>query len=455
MAAYFSIILVVITLVTGIVWVADRFYLAPQRRLKLADAIEQSSEELTDERKAKIEEPSAVVDTAVQIFPVIAFVLVLRSFLYEPFQIPSGSMMPTLLNGDFILVNKFNYGLRDPVARNKFVEVGLPERGDVVVFKYPVEPTIDYIKRVIGLPGDRIIYRNKSLYIKPACQETDDTCPEYQQVVQNFEAKGEYSDGPYELTRFTSEMPNKTHQILVNTNTLPRTQHYYNQPNTQRDEFVVPEGHYFVMGDNRDNSLDGRFWGFVPEEYLVGEAVAVWMSFDFGSWRRQRITKLDTNRRALFSHWWYTVVVRNTPQALTQLSKRIGYTFKDQKRLLQALTHRSAKGQHNERLEFLGDSILGFVIAEKLYQQFPQASEGDLTRMRSSLVRGVTLAQLARDFKLGEHLILGPGEKKSGGHRRESILEDAIEAIIGAIYLDSDIATCKSLVLTWFEKAPW
>jgi len=279
MAVYFSIFLVIVTLVTGIVWLANKFYLAPQRELKLADEIQQSGQALSDTDKAKIVEPSALVDTAVQIFPVIAFVLILRSFLYEPFQIPSGSMMPTLLDGDFILVNKYNYGLRDPVVRNKFVEIGLPERGDVVVFKYPVNPQIDYIKRVIGLPGDRVIYRNKSLYIKPACLETDTKCPEYEQVVQNFEAK--YPDDGSELGRFVSEMPNKTHEILINMNTLPRTMHYFKQNGTQRDEFVVPKGQYFVMGDNRDNSLDGRFWGFVPEENLVGEAVFIWTSFDF------------------------------------------------------------------------------------------------------------------------------------------------------------------------------
>jgi ribonuclease-3 len=139
-------------------------------------------------------------------------------------------------------------------------------------------------------------------------------------------------------------------------------------------------------------------------------------------------------------------------QAITKLSKKIGYTFNDPNLLIQALTHRSAKGEHNERLEFLGDSILGFVIAEALFEQFPKHDEGDLTRMRSSLVKGVTLAELGRDFNLGEHLILGPGELKSGGHRRESILEDAIEAIMGAVYLDSDITRCKALILSWFSQ---
>jgi len=139
-------------------------------------------------------------------------------------------------------------------------------------------------------------------------------------------------------------------------------------------------------------------------------------------------------------------------QAITKLSKNIGYTFNEPSLLIQALTHRSAKGQHNERLEFLGDSILGFVIAEALFEQFPKHDEGDLTRMRSSLVKGVTLAELGRDFNLGDYLILGPGELKSGGHRRESILEDAIEAIIGAVYLDSDITRCKALILSWFAQ---
>jgi signal peptidase I len=281
MAVYFSIFLVILTGITGVVWLADKFYLAPKRKLALVNAQAQCQETLPDDVIVKLSEPSAVVDTSVQIFPVIAFVLILRSFLWEPFQIPSGSMMPTLLDGDFILVNKFNYGLRDPVVRNKFFEVGLPERGDVVVFKYPRDPKIDYIKRVIGLPGDRIIYRNKSIYIKPACLETDTTCPDFEQVVHNFRKETDTPDGSYGLSRHTSIMPNKTHDILIDNQTLPRTQHYYQQAGTQRDEFVVPKGQYYVMGDNRDNSLDGRFWGFVPEENLVGEAIAIWMSFDF------------------------------------------------------------------------------------------------------------------------------------------------------------------------------
>ncbi|MDN3652118.1 ribonuclease III [Thalassotalea ponticola] len=141
----------------------------------------------------------------------------------------------------------------------------------------------------------------------------------------------------------------------------------------------------------------------------------------------------------------------NKLHLLQRLQNKLGYQFENQQLLIQALTHRSAKGRNNERLEFLGDSILGYVIARALFEQFPKSSEGELTRMRSTLVRGVTLAELGRLFELGEHLVLGPGELKSGGFRRDSILEDAIEAIIGAVFLDSDMDTCRKLVLTWFE----
>lgn len=275
MAVYFSIFLVVLTVITGIVWVLDWVYLAPKRKENIV------VETLTEEEIKKQTEASFLVDTAVQIFPVIAFVLILRSFIFEPFQIPSGSMMPTLLDGDFILVNKFNYGLRDPVARHKFVEIGLPERGDIVVFKYPLDERIDFIKRVIGLPGDRIIYRNKSIYIKPSCENDAQKCGSFEQVAKVFKEKGQYFDGQFPLTRYEEALPGQTHDILVNDAILPRTAIYYPQPGSQKDEFIVPQGQYFVMGDNRDNSQDGRFWGFVPEENLVGQAFAIWMSFDF------------------------------------------------------------------------------------------------------------------------------------------------------------------------------
>tara|TARA_R110000868_G_scaffold45179_5_gene150141 strand:- start:699 stop:1607 length:909 start_codon:yes stop_codon:yes gene_type:complete len=277
MANYFSIFLVVLTLSSGLIWLVDSLVFAPKRR----DRIAVTRAEHNIDAEVKLEQPLPwLVDTAQQIFPVIAFVLVLRSFLYEPFQIPSGSMMPTLLVGDFILVEKFTYGLKDPVMRKKFVEMGEPERGDVVVFKYPVDPNLDYIKRVIGLPGDTVIYRNKQLQIKPACN-TADNCQPMQPVALKLESVGEEFQNFSPLERYTEQLGEVSHNIYRNTDHTNRSRDYYQQPGTKVDEWLVPEGHYFVMGDNRDNSLDGRFWGFVPEENLVGKAVAIWISFEF------------------------------------------------------------------------------------------------------------------------------------------------------------------------------
>ena len=216
------------------------------------------------------------------VFPVIALVLILRSFIFEPFQIPSGSMMPTLLVGDFILVEKFAYGLKDPVTNTKFLETGEPKRGDVVVFKYPLDTRVDYIKRVVGMPGDRVIYRNKELMIRPKCDEQEGkTCPGFQKLDVKFEQRGEFSQMGIPLDRYTEQLGDVSHETLRNPLMPDLVDRYYRQPGTYPDEWVVPEGHYFVMGDNRDNSTDSRFWGFVPEQNLVGKAVAIWISFEF------------------------------------------------------------------------------------------------------------------------------------------------------------------------------
>jgi signal peptidase I len=187
-----------------------------------------------------------------------------RSFLAEPFRIPSSSMMPNLQDGDFILVNKFTYGLRLPVLDTKIVEFGLPERGDVVVFRYPVNPKENYIKRVIGLPGDEVVYSNKTVYINGELQP--------QERVGRFIGVGaaREMDGADHLRETLGE---REHDILMRPNQLGRQ---------GEGRWVVPEGHYFVMGDNRDNSLDSRAWGFVPERNLVGRAFLIWMSWDSG-----------------------------------------------------------------------------------------------------------------------------------------------------------------------------
>lgn len=199
------------------------------------------------------------VENCRSFFPVILIVLVLRSFLIEPFRIPSGSMLPTLNVGDFIVVNKFSYGLRMPVFHWKFLPLGEPETGDVVVFRYPPAPEKDYIKRVIGKPGDTIRYVNKRLSING------------QELA--YEYRRQYDEGTSFIIREaevrSEQLGDGEHEILVLTRAFD-----------QGGEVTVPEGHYFVMGDNRDNSEDSRRWGFVPERNLVGKAVFIWMNWD-------------------------------------------------------------------------------------------------------------------------------------------------------------------------------
>ena len=279
MAAYFSLILVLVTLVSGLIWLIDVVFFAPKRRENLLAAQANSTQLSADAIDKIIREP-VLVETAHSIFPVIAFVMILRSFIYEPFQIPSGSMMPTLLVGDFILVEKFSYGLRDPVWRSKLVETGEPERGDVFVFKYPENPKIDYIKRVVGLPGDKIFYRNKQLMIQEACDSQVD-CPAAKTIEHVEINRGEFSHNGVPLIRSTEQLGDVKHDILIDPSRPDFRQHFYPQAGLPAGEFVVPKGMYFAMGDNRDNSTDSRFWGFVPEENLVGKAVAIWISFEF------------------------------------------------------------------------------------------------------------------------------------------------------------------------------
>ncbi|MCG7499067.1 signal peptidase I [Vibrio sp. Of7-15] len=275
MANTFSLILVIVTLVTGIVWALDKFLWAPKRKLKIEAADVEAGGQVDAVTLAKIAPQPSWVETSVSIFPVIGLVLVLRSFIYEPFQIPSGSMMPTLLVGDFILVEKFTYGLRDPVWRSKLVEVGEPERGDVVVFKYPPQPNIDYIKRVVGLPGDTVYYNSsKQLCIKSA---EESRC---KVVALTDKQDSEFDQNNTTLIKYSEKlMSDIEHQILVNPSRRDRVSAY--QPRPGINEWVVPEGQYFVMGDNRDNSADSRYWGFVPEANLVGKAVGIWISFEF------------------------------------------------------------------------------------------------------------------------------------------------------------------------------
>jgi signal peptidase I len=218
-------------------------------------------------RDKELPEPLAV-DYARSFLPIFLIVLVLRSFVVEPFRIPSGSMIPTLLVGDFILVNKFSYGIRLPVLHTKIIDNGEPQRGDVVVFRYPRDPSVDYIKRIVAVPGDRLRYFRKTLYINGQ--------PQPMTAIGQYRAEG--SDARANGFIEASEKLNGVeHHVLVN----PFVPDFPPGCNVLRDgEFTVPEGHYFAMGDNRDDSNDSRCWGLVPEANLVGKAFMIWMSWD-------------------------------------------------------------------------------------------------------------------------------------------------------------------------------
>ena len=284
----FALILFVAMVVTGIIWFLDIFVFAKQRRAaadaalaafdarnaKLAaDGIKSDNMSRAQIEAALLRQPTWI-EYSGSFFPVIALVFFLRSFLLEPFKIPSTSMVPTLLVGDLIVVNKFTYGIRLPIINKKIIEVNQPQRGDVMVFKYPKDMSQDYIKRVIGVPGDTITYENKRLTVngKPV---------EYTQLDDYLE-----EDKLNYHQQFTENLAGVQHRIL-NSDKKPSTElgTVENFPHREACTYtyekftcIVPEGNYFMMGDNRDNSLDSRYWGFVPDRNIVGKAFFVWMN---------------------------------------------------------------------------------------------------------------------------------------------------------------------------------
>ncbi len=286
----FSLLLFLATVVTGIYWLAERFYFLPQRR-QAVQVFEQSTAkrhlELTKlglpsaqpevvEARARLMMQPWWLDWTAGLFPVIIVVFVLRSFLFEPFKIPSGSMIPTLMINDLILVNKFHYGVRLPVIFTKVLDNHSPERGDVMVFRYPPQPSLDYIKRVVGLPGDEVAYLNKTLTIngKPLEKKVlpeffDEDSLRYTKQFEEITASGERKyhilneDERPSFIQATADFPFRDNCRYSSEGVVCK----------------VPAGHYFMMGDNRDNSLDSRYWGFVPEKNIVGKAFFVWMNF--------------------------------------------------------------------------------------------------------------------------------------------------------------------------------
>lgn len=264
----FALIMLLVLVGTGLIWGLDRWLWAPAR--KRAGA--RLRREGRHEEAAHAAREPFYVEYARAFFPVILAVFLIRSFLAEPFRIPSGSMLPSLYVGDFILVNKFAYGLRLPVANRKALDLGAPRRGEVAVFRFPKEPSVNFIKRVVGLPGDRVVYKDKRLYVNGRPMEQTDN---------RSELPGAGDGLSYPAIRRTEELDGVRHDILLT-----------DRPDPEAAEYVVPPGHYFVMGDNRDQSNDSRYWGFVPDENLVGRAFLIWFSWDGLSpdrWFWQRI----------------------------------------------------------------------------------------------------------------------------------------------------------------------
>ena len=283
----FALILLILTIGTGIIWFLDVFHFARQRRAKADAALAEfdaryaklklggikADDSGRSRLEAEILKQPTWIEYSGSFFPVIALVFFLRSFLFEPFKIPSSSMVPTLVIGDLILVNKFTYGIRLPIINKKIIEVNNPQRGDVMVFKYPKDPSLDYIKRVIGVPGDKIVYKNKRLTINGK-EVSYQPLPDYLD-----EEHLSYSK------QFVENLPRISHRILNDErapayvqNPDPFPQHELCSYNLEGFACTVPPEHYFMMGDNRDNSLDSRYWGFVPDENIVGKAFFVWMN---------------------------------------------------------------------------------------------------------------------------------------------------------------------------------
>ena len=258
----FALIMLIALAVTGLIWAVDRVFWAPARS-KAVLVLEQAGA-ATDAVEGAKKEP-LLVEYSRAFFPVILVVFLLRGFVVEPFRIPSGSMEPTLRIGDFILVNKFTYGLRVPVWNKKILSIGEPKRGDVMVFRFPGDPSVDYIKRVIGLPGDHILYGDKKLYVNGKQMEQS---PDGQFIY------AEDGDPDISSKKLKENLDGVVHDILLS-----------DAPDQMPVDFTVPPGQYFVMGDNRDRSNDSRYWGTVPEQNIVGKAFLIWFSWDFADGR--------------------------------------------------------------------------------------------------------------------------------------------------------------------------
>jgi len=294
MANILTIFLLISTLVTGIFWI---FYCIKNVKNYLINKKIIKNNHLSQKSEVNLKNKICFFESLASFFPIFLIIFIIRSFVYEPFQIPSGSMMPTLLVGDFILVEKFSYGIKEPITHSVLINTNHPKRGDVVVFRHPIDYNTNYIKRVIGLPGDKITYdiKNKHIkicmnyYKKKKCEErltinySKPKSSNFFQKIYFFNERNTTEEKIYNSLYFDiveENINNMKHNILLLNEIKNPQKDYFQQKNMPQLTWIVPEGEYFMMGDNRDNSLDSRYWGFVPEKNLVGKAIKIWMSFD-------------------------------------------------------------------------------------------------------------------------------------------------------------------------------
>ena len=438
-------------------------------------------------------------ETVKVIIEALLIALVVRTVLFQPFNIPSGSLVPTLLVGDYLFVSKYAYGYShfslpsfldlDPSAMPGRIFASDPKRGDIIVFKLPSDGQTDYIKRLIGLPGDKIQVTHGRLIIN------GEVVP--REPIQPFNTVSHFNK-PMEAPQYLETLPggvqHRIIQIDGDDGAFDNTKVY-----------EVPPGHYFMMGDNRDNSSDSRLSGdqggvgYVPFENLIGRAEVIFFSIEEGTpawelWRwpwTVRWDRIFQRVRYTLSKWgresgpkalWscgqspfgclpfaaprrgsssIDWTMNKQPRAeLSALESRLGYCFRDTGLAALALTHLSAqnsggqgRAQSYQRLEFLGDRVLGVVIASRLYQAFPKASEGELSMRFAKLVRRETCAEIAAQWDVGPHVALGLGEARGGGRKKQAILADVCESLIGAVFVDGGFAAAEALILSgWGER---
>jgi signal peptidase I len=385
------------------------------------------------------------LETVKVIIQALLIAVVVRTLLFQPFNIPSGSLIPTLLIGDYLFVSKYSYGYSrhsmpfSPPLFSGRIWGSEPKRGDIAVFKLPKDGSTDYIKRVIGLPGERIQVLEGVLHINGRAVKRE--------RIADYRTTDPYGR-TVSVPQYRETLPEGTSHNIIERD---GDRGYWDNTGA----YTVPAGHFLMMGDNRDNSTDSRdesSVGFVPYENFVGRAEIIFFSIDenASAWRLWDGPGRCAGSACSGRSSDRVAVSRHKPD-VAALEARLGHRFADPGLLSQALTHvRATKdgggtGATYQRLEFLGDRVLGLAASAMLFRAFPEASEGDLSRRLSDLVRRETCAAVARDWDVGPHIALDPGAR-AAGRRSVAILGDVCEALIGAVFMDGGYGAAFALV---------